>query len=157
MNRPLIVKIYSIVVLLCEIFIIYYLFHLEKIGCKCSLNYRRNYILIYNISIVCFSIFMLFTHINPSIIFPIFGVLFLFASILNVIFTIQYVNDLKKQKCDCSDSFIRNLMYILAIIQIFSWFLIITTLIIVAVTYGMMDIKTLKKQIKSINHIKIKK
>jgi len=100
---------------------------------------------------------MLFTHINPSIIFPIFGVLFLFASILNVIFTIQYVNDLKKQKCDCSDSFIRNLMYILAIIQIFSWFLIITTLIIVAVTYGMMDIKTLKKQIKSINHIKIKK
>lgn len=157
MNRQLIISLYSFFVLLCEIIIIYYLYHLEKIGCKCSLNYRRNYILIYNVCIVCVSVFMLFTHINPSIIFPIFGVLFLFASILNVIFTIQYVNELKKQKCDCSESFMRNLMYILAIIQIFSWVLVIVTLIIVAITYGYFYKHTNQLKNFKIKNFKIKK
>jgi hypothetical protein len=147
-------KGYASLIILCECIIVYYLFHLKQTDCKCSLNYKRNYILCFNIFLVCYSLLILLTNNNLSVTYPILGLLLSVASIVNVVFTIQYVNDLKKQKCNCSESVMRTLMFVLAIIQVCTWAILVLTLIFVAFfftkTNNKMAIKEMKKLLKDI-------
>lgn len=114
--------------------IIYYLHHLEKIGCKCSLTFQRNYIFYY--TIVIFSINLLTICFQDRlknlalVILPI-SIIMLIAGIINIVYTIEYIEDMKKQNCKCSKSVIRDLMFIMAILQICVW--IIVFLIIISV------------------------
>ena len=100
--------------------IIYYLKKLEEIDCRCALNFKHNYILYFT------SIALFFGIVNA-----LFGerkllittmtyiyIPFLIASIINIIYTIQYINDVKENKCECSESVFREGMYILAIIRL---------------------------------------
>jgi len=41
--------------------------------------------------------------------------------VINVAFTIEFVNDMKREKCACSDSVFKDIMYILSIIQAVTW------------------------------------
>jgi hypothetical protein len=50
------------------------------------------------------------------------------AGIINIVYTIEYVNDMKKQNCQCSESFIRDLMFIIAILQISAFVIVIITM-----------------------------
>jgi hypothetical protein len=43
------------------------------------------------------------------------------AAIVNVAFTIEFVNDMKRENCACSDSVFKDIMYIIAIIQAVTW------------------------------------
>jgi hypothetical protein len=52
------------------------------------------------------------------------------GSIINIIFTIQYVNDLKNKKCECSESIYREIMYIVAILR--ASVLILTILLLIS-------------------------
>ena len=117
--------------------IIYYLKKLEEIDCRCALNFKHNYILYFT------SIALFFGIVNA-----LFGerkllittmtyiyIPFLIASIINIIYTIQYINDVKENKCECSESFIREGMYILAIINASVWVLLITLIIPMVILY----------------------
>ena len=95
--------------------IIYYLNHLEKIECKCSLTFQRNYIYYYTISFFIINVLNLFFH--KTIILPI-QIILLLAGIINIVYTIEYVEDMKKQNCNCSESIIRDLMFIIAVLKI---------------------------------------
>jgi hypothetical protein len=53
----------------------------------------------------------------------------LIAGIINIVYTIEYVQDMKKQNCKCSESFIRDLMFIIAILQIAAFIVVILTMI----------------------------
>ena len=53
------------------------------------------------------------------------------AIITNVVFTLMYVEELKKDNCDCSESVFRTMMYILSIISAITWGLVILLGIIV--------------------------
>jgi hypothetical protein len=57
------------------------------------------------------------------------------AAIINIVYTIQYVNELKKNDCACSESFYRELMYILAIINACAWIILILIIIPLAIQY----------------------
>ena len=101
------------------IVIIYYLKRLETIKCNCSFNFKRNYILgftslslLLTISKFLFKEYKVFVKILLIIYIPWF-----IATITNIIFTLQYVTELKKTKCECSESVYRELMFILAIIN----------------------------------------
>ena len=61
---------------------------------------------------------------KSSFVMPILSVLVL-AIITNTVFTLQYVEELKKDNCDCSESVFRTMMYILSIISAVTWSLII--------------------------------
>jgi hypothetical protein len=43
------------------------------------------------------------------------------ATIVNVAFTIEFVNDMKRENCACSDSVFKDIMYVVAIIQAVTW------------------------------------
>ena len=131
--------------------IIYYLHHLENIGCKCSLTFQRNYIYYYTIVIFIFNLINIFfqdklknSNLNFKIVMFL-PILIIIAGIINIVYTIEYVNDMKKQNCECSESIIRDLMFIIAILQISAFILVIMTII---------SIVTLK--INSNNYIQIK-
>jgi hypothetical protein len=116
-----------------SILIIYYLKNLETIGCKCALNFKHDYIFYYT----CFALAIgisniLFGTFKPMQLFMMiilapYGV----AAIINLIFTIQYVDEMKKINCDCSESVFRTMMYFLAIITICIWGLSLFTFIII--------------------------
>jgi hypothetical protein len=117
--------------------IIYYLKRLETIGCKCALNFKHHYIFYFT----CFM--LLFSVLNYGLIgvpaYRLFRlyiyVPYVIAAIINIIYTIQYVNEMKRLNCDCSKSFYRELMYILAILQACVWILLLLSFVAILVLY----------------------
>lgn len=116
-------KVISNVTLTISIFlailIIYYLKRLETIKCNCALNFKRNYILGFTSLSLLLSISnLLFRDYKHFVNFKLFiYVPWVIASIMNVIYTIQYVSELKQIKCECSESVYREIMFILAILN----------------------------------------
>jgi len=106
--------------------ILYYLKYLNNIGCICALNDKRIYILWYTCVIILFNIFAITPYYNLKFFtdYKYITYLLIMGSILNVIFTMQYVEELKKNNCECSKSIIRDIMFILATIRIFIWLLL---------------------------------
>lgn len=107
--------------------IIYYLKNLETIGCKCAMNYKRSYIMYYTI----FNLVLVASNLvsgnrltdyiaKSSFAIPIILVL-ASLGITNVVFTLQYIEELKKDNCECSESVFRTMMYILSIISAITW------------------------------------
>ena len=126
--------VFNVVISSC---IIYYLKRLETIGCKCALNFKHDYI-------------FYFTCINLGVALLRFGVgsiaivrtIMLFvsiplviAAIVNIVYTIQYVDEMKKNNCNCSESIYRDLMYILAIINACAWIILLLIVLPIAIQY----------------------
>ena len=122
--------------------ILYYLNHLTTIDCKCSLTFQRNYIFYY--TIVVFVINLLTICFQDKlkklalVILPI-SILLVIAGIINIVYTIEYVEDMKKLNCNCSESMIRDLMFIIAILRICA--IIIFILIIITIFYFKINLK----------------
>jgi len=117
--------------------IIYYLKRLETIGCKCALNFKHDYIMYFTSFILLFSV-LNYGLINvPSYrLFRLYIYIpYVIALIFNIVYTIQYVNEMKRLNCDCSKSFYRELMYILAILQAAVWTLLGLSFIAILVMY----------------------
>lgn len=106
--------------------ILYYLKYLNNIGCICALNDKRIYILWYTCVIILFNIFAITPYYNLKFFtdYKYITYLLIMGSILNVIFTMQYVEELKKNNCECSQSIVRDIMFILATIRIFIWLIL---------------------------------
>jgi hypothetical protein len=112
--------------------IMYYLYYLEKIDCKCSLTFQRNYIYYYTLIIFIINAFTIFFQEKlkeMSLVILPFSIMLLIAGIINIIYTFEYVNDMKKQNCKCSESIVRDLMFIFAILQSFVIIIFFLTII----------------------------
>jgi hypothetical protein len=109
--------------------ILYYLKHLETIGCKCAMNYKRTYIIYFHIFSLAVGAANLLSGnaVTEYIAKSSFVIPYILASLVitNTVFTLQYVEELKKDNCDCSESVFRTMMYILSIISAVTWSLII--------------------------------
>jgi len=46
-----------------------------------------------------------------------FGLASLILGVLNIVFVLQYVHRLKQEKCECSESIAREVIYITAMLQ----------------------------------------
>lgn len=104
-----------------------YLYHLEKIGCKCAVNWRRTFIMfVIGISLIL-AILSLFSVdvLTSSIIMTLFSVL----SIVNIIIILQYVYELKEEQCSCSESVARTIMQVIAILYAFFYLMLFIILI----------------------------
>ena len=88
-------------ILLTNFYIIFYLYKLETIGCKCAINWRRIYIMIFFGFNTLLMIANIFFHkiffILPKWYFSIYFIL----AMLNIIFSLQYLHYLKN--CLCSE------------------------------------------------------
>jgi hypothetical protein len=117
--------------------IIYYLKNLEAIDCRCALNFKHNYILYFTSIALGISVVNVLFGETPFIRTTMLFILvpLIIATITNIVYTIQYINDVKENKCECSESFIREGMYILAIINACVWILLGTFLIPMLILY----------------------
>lgn len=109
--------IFSAFIIALYIVFLVYLFKLEKIGCDCALNWRRNYM-------ITFMIFALSTNLM-SVIVPsirlniVFVIISAVLSLMFLIVTIQYVQKLKNDKCECSKDLTREIMFY------YSWIMLV--------------------------------
>lgn len=96
-----------------HIYIIYWLLRLETTECICALDWRRHFIIFY----AFFSLILAATAMSGLNI-PSLKLLSFILGIVNIIFTIEYVHKLKTEKCACSESIAREVIYIAAFINI---------------------------------------
>jgi uncharacterized membrane-anchored protein len=139
--------------------IVYYLKHLETIGCKCAMNYKRTYIMSFHIFGLAFGAANLLSGngvaeyiAKSSFVMPILSVLVL-AIITNIVFTLMYVEELKKDNCDCSESVFRTMMYILSIISAITWGLAL----LLGIIFGGLILSMPKIQVPTLKSSKGKK
>lgn len=123
-----------------QLLILKYLFDLEKIGCACAMDWRRSYAMFYLVVSVVLSLVFMFVNrrdfMGLRLIMGAMGILY-------VISVLQYVYRLKKEKCECSQSAYREIMYIVAILQAF----VIALSVIVAIA-GMIMLMALLRSTK---------
>ncbi len=107
-----------------QIAVIVYLDDLEKKGCKCAMDYRRQYILIYTAVMVGLALLNFFGNYvvrglaaAGALVTALYTIGVVAAGVTNIVFIFQYVQKLKDEKCGCSESVYRDLMYGLGILS----------------------------------------
>ena len=93
------------------------------------MDWRRYYIIAFMILNILFALFgMKRSDVMGNVIYGVWLVLV----VLNIVFVLQYVHRLKKEKCECSAGLARDVMYVIAIINTALIFLsLIASLVII--------------------------
>ena len=127
-----------------------YLYHLESIGCKCAINWRRTFIMIF----IGFSLLLSILHfinidpITSSLVMGAYSLL----SIANVVIILQYVHILKEEQCTCSASIAREIMQVIAVLYAFFYVLIVIVLIYSGIKISKLSkVTTLSKKLSTNN------
>jgi len=130
-----------------NVYILMYLFHLEKIGCACAINWRRSFIMfVIGIALVL-SVLSVFSVdlLTSSLIMTVFSV----VSIANVIIILQYVHLLKKEQCKCSESLAREIMQVIAIL--YAFFYVMLFIVLLYSGFKISSIVALSKELSTNN------
>ena len=129
--------IVGLAVIALQIYILWYTFRLERIGCKCARDFRLTYAQVYIILSVAISVALSVMEVltdekNVEAMSiaraALQGILFI-AGVLYVIFVWQYISKLRRIKCACSTSLARDIWEVVNYIQ--AALLILTVLMIV--------------------------
>lgn len=135
--QMVIFTILTIIELVIYIKTLLWIYELEKIDCKCSENVRRDYIKYWIQFYIGFSIIMYLYYIiygaagaaeTESKIFSGVKLIVGIFSLTNLILSIQYIENLKKTQCKCSENEMREVYYI------FNW-IRVALLILVAILF----------------------
>jgi hypothetical protein len=73
----------------------------------------------------------------------------LVGTLVNVSFTIEFVNEMRREECACSDSVFKDIMYILSIIQAVTWSILFVVSVVIGALIGK-DVATGKITLKNI-------
>jgi hypothetical protein len=90
-----------------------YIRNLEKTGCECAIDWKSDFILVYIcifLPLACWNAFSPFSYTVGAFI----GIL----TLAFIVIVLLYIHDLKKKKCECSESHIRDVLEIVNYIQI---------------------------------------
>lgn len=109
-----------------QMLIIKYLMDLEQLGCECSMDWRRNYIIYFLFVAVVFGGSTVFLDVKFP---PIVQTAMFVMAVLNAIYAIQYIYRLKKEKCECSESVYREILYVIAILNAIMYFFMLLFII----------------------------
>ena len=118
------------------VFIFSYILKLEKTGCECSKGWRRDFIKYYIAFIIVMAMATIAGLVNkqkmPTALLTLQFVVAVFF--IGVVY--QYIHDLRKQKCECSEHMARDVLEIVNYVQIF---LIVFTILVVMHTMFMIS------------------
>jgi uncharacterized membrane protein len=106
-----------------------YIRELEKIGCECSRDWKRDFIYIYVCIFIPLAIIRIF-HVLPGVVTALIGAL----TIAFIIIVFLYIHELKKKKCECSVSDTRKVLEIVNYVQLGLLGLVIIVIIYAAFT-----------------------
>ena len=111
--REIITYAFGVLFILIQVLLINYLLRLEKIGCKCAMDWRRKYMLFYMFVLLIHVVLITFVDRQQYQI-PILQTAVMVLGVVNVIVTLQYVSQLKKDNCTCSESLYRDIITLVA-------------------------------------------
>ena len=102
--------------------ILLHLIQLEKIGCTCAYDWRRNFIIGYAAFAMFYwaiRVFLAASNSRYSSYVQALKPIMVVATLLYSFFGIQYVHRLKQEKCACSDKYGQQVLYMVALVDIF--------------------------------------
>ncbi len=106
-----VMTVFYVLYALFNVFLLVWLLKLEKIQCTCALNWRRSYLIFYVVFSLCV-VLLNFTSIK----IPYLPTLITILGIIFIIIAIQYVRKLESEYCNCSEAFMRDLLYVISVV-----------------------------------------
>jgi hypothetical protein len=123
----LIVQAVSVVMIVLNSLVIWYLNDLEQKGCRCAMDFRRMYIMVFTGVVTAISgINLILFRGDSSKFLRLFGgafgqtlysIVMLVAGVTNVVFIFQYIQKLRDEQCSCSESVYRDLLFGLGVVN----------------------------------------
>lgn len=115
-NRMMLFNIFSLVVIIIYIIILTYIFQMNSQLCQCASNWKKEFIRYYCFYAILKTVLIVFfyTSVYQNKIFNVYKYADIILFITFVIITITYINDLRKKKCLCSETWKRKLTLIYA-------------------------------------------
>lgn len=110
--------IYMVYILLWG-YILMYIVKLEKMGCPCARGWRREFIKYYLVFMLLLIILRMFEVYSPALAPPILMTLQFLLSVGFVVVVYNYIHDLKREKCSCSEGMARDILEVVNYIQMF--------------------------------------
>lgn len=109
-------KLAAIITIILFVYLLMFLVKLERTGCECAKDWRRDYIIFYCVYVIVIAISQFFMQWSNRMQLAVAPLTFAFG-IFFVVFTLQYVHRLKREKCSCSDEVGRVVLYLVAAID----------------------------------------
>ena len=132
-----------IITLIFPFIALFWIKKLEKIQCKCSENWERNYMewyLYFIIGMVFinlllmvffgFNIYYIIDNVFGKVALSIVFYLLIFAALAYTVIAIDYITKLKKNNCNCSEDIKREITYILQVVLGFLYVFVAFSLLV---------------------------
>ena len=115
-NLMKVLYISALIVIIIYIIILTYIFQLNSQLCQCASNWKKEFIRYYCFYAILKTIIIVygFSSLHQNKIFNIYKYADIILFISFVVITLTYINDLRKNKCLCSQSWKRKLALIYA-------------------------------------------
>lgn len=111
-----------LVSLLLNVYIIEYVRRLERTACECAVDWRRRYAVVYLAILIAYEVVItLLSFTRPALAASLIAALspfLLVALVLYLVFSWQYVERLRREKCACSAELARDVWRLVLVIQI---------------------------------------
>jgi len=117
---------FGIIFVVIQTLIVNYLVKLESMGCECAMDWRRNFIIFFLVLSIVYTLSSFFIDKDSL---PLLQSIMVITGIINVILALQYIDRLKKEKCECSESLYRDVLYLVSIFNAILYSLLIVLLI----------------------------
>jgi hypothetical protein len=125
-SYKLMMLVFGILFVIIQSLIVNYLVKLERMGCKCAMDWRKNFIVFFLVLSIVYTLSTFFIDRDSL---PLLQSIMVITGIVNVILALQYINRLKKEKCECSESMYRDILYLVSIFNAILYSLLIVLLI----------------------------
>lgn len=103
-----------------DLWIIYYLWNLQKIKCLCALEWRHTVILFYWTLSMLYTVAHIF-KLGSVVTNPALSTFMITFSIFNIWVVLSYIKRLEEEKCKCSEHVARDVIKIITIVRMFMY------------------------------------
>lgn len=105
------------------VYIHHYVVRLERIGCDCAADFRRVYIQWFTLALIVIGLINISLRLTGgdlglAVLSMVLSPILFAATIVYIVFVIQYVNRLRREKCLCSEGIARSVLFIVTIIHV---------------------------------------
>lgn len=112
---------FGVLFIVLQLLLINYLLRLERIGCKCAIDWRRKFMIAYMFLLLVHA--ALVTFVTKEVLeYPIIQTIMLVLGVVNVIITLQYLAQLRRDNCNCSESMYKDIITMIAYLNTLLYF-----------------------------------
>jgi predicted membrane channel-forming protein YqfA (hemolysin III family) len=127
-GKMLLSLIWSLFLIVVNIIVLVYLNRLEKMGCKCAEDFRKTYVQVFLIvtlvNVGVMAVFMTWLSSRdskpPAIVtnlLMVWLVILFCATVVYIVFALQYIHRLRDEKCGCSKAMTRDVWEVVLYIR----------------------------------------